>query len=251
MKQSVILNTEQVTRLKETGSVVVVDMVKLPDCTHVHLDYVEADWIHMPMTLVESPNNAGCYYCKYCGNGAMNKLGGIPAPYALNGTVYVRETRYALGFWQYPEGNENSNCKEDSPWFWQKEIVFDIPKDTKMQSVKISPATMPKKAARLFPVVEKVECVRCNEFLFPTYPELEQFYLKCGIKKIPLSKPFGVNKQEFVFDWKEASGTDEYLYNNCLWSARAAFSNMICERFGQSFWDNNGWIFLTTLKLNK
>ena len=59
-------------------------IVKIEDCSHIHTDFTEAEWRNEPMTLV---NNGGKWYCKYCGNGVMNKHEGILCPYGNAGDI--------------------------------------------------------------------------------------------------------------------------------------------------------------------
>lgn len=168
MKQSVILNTEQVTRLIETGSLVVVDIVKPqpPDNDYeLYKNHSIKNGKNIHWVLQDE------------GIAIDGDQPYFSAPYALNSTVYVREK-------------------------WRG-------KDGKPQSA----ATMPKSAARFFPVVEKVVCVRCQQIL----------------TNVPVLNQFSPNAIE----------------------AGQAFYRYITNRFGQSFWDANGWIFLTKLNLNK
>lgn len=171
MRKSIILNTHQVTRLQDTGSLVVVDMVN-PQPVHGSLEISGNELLHtQPDGFVDCAQYP------------------IKIPYTIGSSLYVRERWGILG--------EEIVSISDLTTYKDGNLDFNY---TKWQS----PATMPKSAARLFPVVESREVVRCRD----------------------------VTKEQ----------DETYKINFCLY---------IISRFGQSFWDTNGFIFLTTLKLNK
>jgi hypothetical protein len=171
MKKSVILNTEQVKRLQETGMLAVVELVKPQP--HRNGDFWVWDkWIHA---------------CNNFTSEMLNK-----SPYQPGQQVYVRGSWGVLGedIFVISECDKYRNGNLDLNYITWK-----------------SPATMPKSAARFFPVVSKVECVRCKDI-----------------------RPVVRNKMV---------GTDNEIM--------AEFIN----RYGQSVWDDNAFIFITTFKIEK
>jgi hypothetical protein len=164
------------------------------------------------------------------------------SPYALGQEVYVREGWHKGGHWQTQQLNECTNFKEDEDWFWHKETAITIPENTNFTWIRKSPATMPKSAARTRFKIVSCEAVRVKD-LKGSQKAFEDFCKQFGIKKIPLSKPYGVNKATHAYSLVDMQGSDEFLYENCLRDYYGAFGNYIAQKLGDKAWDNNHFIW--------
>lgn len=196
MKKSVILNTEQVKRLQETGTVAVVELVK--------------------------PQSDGIRESPFVKSGIETIHGyEIKAPYPQGQQVYVREKWVKGCDWDglgdmppYKFGYQGSEWVSSGDWYdgnREDGIALAIPWK--------SAATMPKSAARLFPIVASEKVVRVKEL--SNY----QLVLVCGHK-------YG-HMVNYSMDFTNAC--NEWLI----------------AKFGQSAWDNNAFIFITTFKIEK
>jgi len=216
MKNSVILNTEQVKRLQETGTVAVVELVSEK--------YIIND----------EPDR---YKCLGIGtetgmNGALFEdlrpditpwVTPIPAPYQPGQQVYVREAW--LDFLE--GGGEVGSYIEYSYKSDNNEGLF------------FSPATMPKEAARLFPVVASVECVRCNSVH-------EDDIL--NIVETMIVPSGGDDYYDYYRNYLGSQKVEDWPWFN---TPPPSLKSFIISKFGQSAWDNNAFIFITTFKIDK
>lgn len=214
MRKSVILNDNQVNRLQQTGSVAVVEMV--PEKYLLHQTLLKYGRFGV--------DDKTCEQAEKEWNNIIHF-----APYTPGSTVYVREA------WMYVmiehahdllEGRRDNNqfCLRS-----QYNSDFIEYASEKYGYSWQSPATMPRSAARLFPIVDKVEVVRCRSV------NAEQ--------RIDI----GLDIQNFT------DGSKGGKINSILEKLHHidSFKDYITSKFGQSFWDENGFLWLTTLKLEK
>jgi hypothetical protein len=160
------------------------------------------------------------------------------SPYALGQEVYVREAWgeypnaiYTIYFADYPKDATNYLYPNGD----EKPVLCDLPK-------KRSSATMPKSAARTRFKIVSCEAVRVKD-LKGSPKAFEDFCKQFGIKKIPLSKPYGVNKATHAYSLVDMQGRDEFLYENCLRDYYGAFGYYIAKKLGNNTWDNNDYIW--------
>ena len=154
--------------------------------------------------------------------------------YRIGQEVYVRESWYTytpvIGY-----RKDNGRPIFDT----QTKIGY---KADAVVSYMQSPATMPKSAARTrFKIVGR-EAVRVKD-LKGSPKAFEDFCKQFGIKKIPLSKPYGVNKATHAYSLVDMKGSDEFLYENCLRDYYGAFGYYIAQKLGNNTWDNNDYIW--------
>jgi hypothetical protein len=147
------------------------------------------------------------------------------SPYALGQEVYVRECWCLC---DTEEGNLGYAYKDDE--YAEKFVGWQ------------SAATMPKSAARTRFKIVSCEAVRVKD-LKGSPKAFEDFCKQFGIKKIPLSKPYGVNKATHAYSLVDMQGSDEFLYENCLRDYYGAFGNYIAQKLGDKAWDNNHFIW--------
>ena len=158
--------------------------------------------------------------------------------YRIGQEVYVREAWgeypnaiYTVYFADYP--------KDATTYFYPngnfEPVLCDLPK-------KRSAATMPKSAARTRFKIVSCEAVRVKD-LKGSPKAFEDFCKQFGIKKIPLSKPYGVNKATHAYSLVDMQGSDEFLYENCLRDYYGAFGYYIAQKLGNNTWDNNHFIW--------
>ena len=155
----------------------------------------------------------------------LKQLVDIYSPYALGQEVYVRECWCPC---DTEEGNLGYAYKDDE--YAEKFVGWQ------------SPATMPKSAARTRFKIVGCEAVRVKD-LKGSPKAFEDFCKQFGIKKIPLSKPYGVNKATHAYSLVDMQGSDEFLYENCLRDYYGAFGNYIAQKLGDKAWDNNHFIW--------
>jgi len=110
------------------------------------------------------------------------------------------------------------------PWYYYDGYRY-AEDNTNPEFKMSSPATMPRSAARTWLTVEKVECVRVREM-----PENKGKWI------LPYDKN---GFKIFVEGWG-----DEHTYDY-----NEALKFHITAKFGQSAWDDNAYVFLTSVKL--
>ena len=165
------------------------------------------------------------FWCNVVDFSCTNQTETFDAPYALGQEVYVRECCCPC---DTEEGNLGYAYKDDE--YAEKFVGWQ------------SPATMPKSAARTRFKIVSCEAVRVKD-LKGSPKAFEDFCKQFGIKKIPLSKPYGVNKATHAYSLVDMQGSDEYLYDNCLRDYYGAFGYYIAKKLGNNTWDNNHFIW--------
>jgi hypothetical protein len=146
-------------------------------------------------------------------------------PYALGQEVYVRDA------WCMPDDEyfyKANGMQKHEHYLW----------DGKWNSA----VTMPKNAARTRFKIVSCDAVRVKD-LKGSPKAFEDFCKQFGIKKIPLSKPYGVNKATHAYSLVDMQGSDEFLYDNCLRDYYGAFGYYIAKKLGNNTWDNNHFIW--------
>jgi hypothetical protein len=191
------------------------------------------------------------FWCNLVDYSCTNQTETFSAPYALGQEVYVREK-----FWSGFELDEKDCVDEDKPLTIYKADTndprpFNVSDDWCTHEYGHdkrdwlhwqSPATMPKSAARTRFKIVSCEAVRVKD-LKGSQKAFEDFCKQFGIKKIPLSKPYGVNKATHAYSLVDMQGSDEYLYENCLRDYYGAFGHYIAQKLGDKAWDNNDYIW--------
>lgn len=221
MKNSIILNIDQIKRLQSEQTLTV--SMPIPE------KYI----------INEEPERYKLHYLSFAkDSGAFFEdlkpeitpwISPIPFPYAVGQSIYVREK------WGDIDFGEGEKClmykvdEENNP-----DSLINSAGYGDCFSGWQSPATMPKEAARLFPVVQKIECKQVRSLDGGDLEGLNLLYkcIQCH-------------------GWgHRMAGGDSVECDNILCGSEQGDIHNIINHFGQASWDNNDWVFLIELKID-